>query len=297
MVDPESDGLRVDRFLSTRIRRLSRARAARLEVFDLDAPDQPLKKSASVRAGQRLWARRPVPDADATLVAPSVIYEDEAVLVLDKPAGLAVHPTASRYRTTVTHWLASRPNSAGVEPAHRLDVETSGVLLCGKGHSTVRALRLAFAEGKPSKAYLAVVEGLPTTDAWTMDTALGFATDSAVRIKMGHGDKPARTDFRVRARGRGRALVEAHPVTGRQHQVRVHCAMAGHPIVGDKLYGPDEALFLAHLERALTGAEMARLGHHRQALHAWRLEVSLAGRDLAFEAACPASFSALYGDD
>lgn len=271
-VDPGSAGWRLDRFLAARIPRLSRARAARLEVIDLDAPDAaPLRKSARVRSGQRLFARRPMPDADAELASPRVLYEDGRVLVLDKPPGLATHPTASRYRRTVTHWLAGREH--GEEPAHRLDVETSGVLVCGRTPNAVRALRGAFAERAPVKTYWAVVEGVPERDSWTIDTPLGFALGSAVRIKMGPGDLAARTTVRVLHRGVGRAVVEARPETGRQHQIRAHLGLCGHPLVGDKLYGPDEGLFLASLDRPLEPDELARLGHHRQALHARRLEL------------------------
>lgn len=297
VVDPASDGLRLDRFLSLRIARLSRARAARLDVVDLDDPGRTLKKSQPVRAGQRLWARRPVPDADREPPVPTVLYRDRDLLVLDKPAGLAVHPTASRFRSTVTHFLAATAGLEGeppAEPAHRLDVETSGVLLCTRHRLADRWIKAAFAaealdgggERPVEKAYRAVVEGAPP-DRWVVDIPLGFDPESAVRLKMGRGDKPARTACVTVARGPRRALVEARPLTGRQHQIRVHLALSGHPIVGDKLYGPDEALFLAHLDRPLTAAEQARLGHDRHALHAWRLGLDWRGERRVFEAPWP----------
>ncbi|MCB9529600.1 MAG: RluA family pseudouridine synthase [Myxococcales bacterium] len=295
VVDPGSEGLRLDIFLCTRIARLSRARAARLMVVDLDDPERVLKKSSTVRAGMRLWARRPIPDADVEPPTPTVLHIDGDLLVLDKPAGLAVHPTASRFRGTVTTWLAERAALTGApaaEPVHRLDVETSGVLLCARHGIAARRLKAAFAAEAMHKTYRAVVEGQPP-DRWTCTLPLGFDAGSAVRLKMGAGDQAAETGFVTVARGRRRALVEARPTTGRQHQIRVHLAHGGFPVVGDKLYGPDEALFLAQLDRPLTGAELARLGHVRHALHAWRLAFEWRGREVVFEAPWPMELAAL----
>lgn len=292
-VDPGCAGWRLDRFLCHRIERLSRTRAGRLVVIDLDEPGRVLKKSSPVRAGQRLFVRRPLPDAEASPSQPTILFADADLLVLDKPPDLAVHPTASRYRRTVTWWLEQTlPEPPLPEPVHRLDVETSGVLVCGRHALAVRALKQAFAERRVHKRYRAVVEGQPP-DQWISDVPLGFTLDSAVRIKIGRGDKPSETRFRVLRRGGRRALVEAEPVSGRQHQIRAHLALAGHPIVGDKLYGPDEAIFLRHIEDALTPADLVRLGHPRQALHACRLELEWKGILMRFDAPWPADLEGL----
>ncbi len=112
--------------------------------------------------------------------------------------------------------------------------------------------------------------------------------------KMGKGDLPAVTRLRVISRGPRRSLVEAEPISGRQHQIRVHLALLGHSIVGDKLYGPDENLFLAHLNRALTEAELAVLGHPRQALHAYEVALPWKGEVRRFVAPWPAELDALW---
>lgn len=300
IVDPGSDGQRLDRFLSRRITRLSRARAARLTVIDLDDPQRRMKKSTPVRAGQRLWAQRPLPDGHAEPSRPTVLHRDADLLVLDKPSDLAVHPTATRFKATVTRWLVEQRGEGGAlddgagpaEPAHRLDVETSGVLLCTRHRLAARRVKNAFAAGQVRKVYRAVVEG-SAPDAWRVDTPLGFDPSSAVRLKMGRGAQSAETEFVTVGRGPRRSLVEARPITGRQHQIRVHLAQSGHPIVGDKLYGPDERYFLAALEGPLDAAALTALGHHRHALHAWRLSVDWAGAERRFEARWPAELDAL----
>lgn len=290
-MEPGSEGVRLDRFLTQRIRRLTRTRASRLTVVDLDDPNRNLKKSSMVHAGQRLWVRRPIPDANVEPPELDVIYEDRDLLILDKPAGIAIHPTATRFVGTVTHWL--KRTFPDAEPAHRLDVETSGILVCGRHAFATRGLQQLFAARGARKLYRAVVEGLPTDEHWVVDRPLGFTTDSEIRLKMGHGDAPAETRFSVVRHGRQRTLVEARPISGRQHQIRVHAAMSGHPLVGDKLYGPDEQYFLRHLDGALEPADWRSLGHSRHALHAASIELTWKGVPRRFEAPWPSSLDAL----
>jgi len=302
-VGPEGEGERLDRLVARRIPRLSRARAARLEVIDLDEPQRILKKSAKLRAGQRLWVRRPPPDEDLSeLQAPRVIEEGGGLIVIDKPPGWAAHPTASRYEATLTTWLKRRGTPAA--PAHRLDVETSGLVVCATELSLEQALKAQFKAHRVHKVYLAVCEGLSRAlpeggeaplqrgARWREERALGFDPHSEVRLKMGLGALSARTDFEVVALApdagpRGRALIKARPRTGRQHQLRAHLSLSGLPIVGDKLYGGDEGLFLRHLHGALSAEDHARLGHARHALHAASLSCELMGVERAWRSPLP----------
>jgi len=307
-VDPEGDGERLDRFIARRIPRLSRARASRLEVIDLDQPHKSLKKSNRLHMGQRLWARRPPPEEDlSALDEPQVLFEGEGLLILDKPPGWAAHPTASRYEATITTWLKRRGTPA--MPAHRLDVETSGVLACASDLEVERALKAIFKSHQARKVYLAVCEGvervsegasrpLSVEERWVEERPLGFDSSSEVRLKMGIGALVARTDFEVLSLSPevghgGRALIKATPHTGRQHQLRAHLSLSGLPIVGDKLYGPDEGIFLRYLNDGLSDADWSILGHSRQALHASELSCELFGQVFHWRAPLPASLSAL----
>ena len=292
-VEPGAGGQRLDRFLSARIPRLSRARAARLRAQDLAHPMRWLRKAHLVRVGQRLWVPRPAPERERgarSLQPPSIIANEGDLLVLNKPSGWAAHPTAAHYEETLTTWL--RHQNLPHEPAHRLDLETSGVLLCAAG-ALLSELRAAFRERQIKKRYLAVVEGRPPLERWEVDCPLGFDPESAVRIKMGRGELPAESRFRLCRSEGGRSLVEAEPLSGRQHQLRIHLSLSGFPIVGDKLYEPSEQYFLESLEGPLSEASIATLGHHRQALHAWRVSFRSRDTEYAFEAPWPDTLEAL----
>lgn len=306
IVGAEGDGERLDHLIARRVPRLSRARASRLKVTLLNERDEltsrVLKKSSRMREGQRIWVSRPLPPESLEgLDHPQVISMDHELLALSKPAGWVAHPTASRYLTALTTWLTREGIDA--TPAHRLDLETSGVVLCARSLEVDIELKRAFAEREVHKRYLAICEVSPRGrahlahqgDYWRDETPLGFDPQSEVRLKMGLGDLEARTDFRVleSSIARDRVLIEARPLTGRQHQIRAHLSIAGLPIVGDKLYGPDEQLFLRHLEGELDAHDIEVLGHERQALHAATLSLSWRGESRAWSSPLPDELYAL----
>jgi 23S rRNA pseudouridine1911/1915/1917 synthase len=158
---------------------------------------------------------------------------------------------------------------------HRLDRETSGLVLFARNRSARAEISRQFEELAVRKSYLALVEGELDEGEGTIRLPLGRDPRSRVEIKKGVrkdlDGRPAVTAWRVRQRLSGRTLVELHPRTGRQHQLRAHLAAIGHPIVGDKLYHGGDDLFLRSLEGDLSPEDLASLGHDRQALHAWRL--------------------------
>jgi 23S rRNA pseudouridine1911/1915/1917 synthase len=277
------DGYRIDRFIRWRIPRLSRTR---IQGFiangQVHGPRGRIERpSVRVRAGDVVTLWRPAFAEPDVVMDYRTLYVDDALLVLDKPAGLPVHPSARYHRHTLTALMRERLGSGhGWQMAHRLDRETSGVLAFGRRGGSATPLKRAFADRLVEKGYLALVHGrLPETE--TIDLPIGPAVGSRVRVKMGprlvaDGGLPAITDVVPRREGTFRSepitLVQLRPRTGRQHQLRVHLAAIGHPIVGDKLYGLDEQCFIDVVDGNRTMADLgAALGLSRHALHAARL--------------------------
>ena len=203
-----------------------------------------LKPSSPVRAGMRFVLLKDVDDeVEPNASGPvRVIHDDAQLLVLDKPAGLAVHPSARYYKHTITQWLAANAlGPDGVQPdlAHRLDRETSGVLVCGRGIASCRSLKYAFARRQISKSYLALTLGRVERDAFTIDLAMRLTEDVKVIMEIHPDGMPSSTEVSVlrrgflRSDGQGVTMVECRPKTGRQHQIRVHLQAIGHSIIGD----------------------------------------------------------------
>ncbi len=245
-----------------------------------------------------------------------VVYEDDALLVLDKPAGLALHPTARYHVTTLTWALENRHRNASGEkpdPAHRLDRETSGLVACGRNPVFTRRLKAAFAVRQVSKAYLALAEGEPAEEKFEVQVPLVVGGGRVkVKVRVDEAGAPSQTHFEVVARyrdaaGKPLALLRCVPLTGRQHQIRAHLQAAGFPLVGDKLYGPSEEIFLRLAESDGTPApvgmfdeliapdERAALRLWRQALHACELIVPhpATGEPMRFESPLPADIADL----
>lgn len=312
-VPDASRGERLDRFLSERLAWRSRTSVQKLireGAVVLLSPGAVAEGVAPcTRAATRLFppleveVRLPpklhaAPPDETPIRDLRILYEDEWILALDKPAPLTVHPAGRHQGHTLINLLHQRYRrtddpSRDVVPklAHRLDRETSGLLLVSKDDDVRHLLGAQFEERRVAKAYLAIVEGCPAASSGEIDLALGPARSSAVRLKMevcrGGGGLSALTRYEVLERGDERSLVAAYPRTGRQHQIRVHLAAIGHPIVGDKIYGADERVFLKHLSGELTPEEQSRLGFSRHALHSWKLRFHhpKLGREMELE--CP----------
>jgi len=238
----------------------------------------------------------------------AILGETPEMLAIDKPAGLLVHPTKPGGPPTL--WDGLREvlayeivNGGQVSLINRLDRETSGVVLVCKTAAAARKCAMAMERGRIQKQYLAVVFGWPEDDVFEVDSPilrLGEVTDSRIWLKRGvhPGGSAALTRFRVEARvtradGRKLALVRAWPVTGRTHQIRVHLAHVGYPVVGDKIYGPDEQHYLDFIEQGWTASMQEALLLPRQALHSTMLEVSVDGIPYRWEAPLPPDMAAL----
>ncbi|MDE0895337.1 MAG: RluA family pseudouridine synthase [Planctomycetota bacterium] len=219
-------------------------------------------------------------EMDLSNVGPlDVVYEDDHVLIVDKPAGLVVHPSGRHLTDTLIQRMHMHFRSKDAERdvpvklCHRLDRETSGLVLAAKDAVTHAALVKAFEDREIDKRYLAVVHGNPDPASGVIDFDLGPSHVSEVRLKIAviAGGWPSVTEYEVQGTSNGRhgslALVACTPRTGRQHQIRVHLAALGHALVGDKLYGPDEQIFMRNAAGEMTPADEAALILPRHALH------------------------------
>ncbi|MCB9914074.1 MAG: RluA family pseudouridine synthase [Planctomycetes bacterium] len=289
--------LRLDAFLGKHLTWRSRTSIQALVrdgyvLVDLVTPDHPEglgELAVEKRPGRRLRhgtrvvvmippeLRLPVPEATSDEI--DVLYEDEHALAVDKPPGLPVHPSGRHFSDTLIQRVHARCRETHLERGlaprlcHRLDRETSGIVLVAKDPAAHPFLAQQFEERVVEKEYLAIVRGVPDADAGTIDAPIGPARMSAVRLKMtvAVDGLPCRTDWSVVRRHGDVTLVRCRLHTGRQHQIRVHLQSIGLPIVGDKLYGEDEDYFRRHADGALTREDLERLELPRHALHHHRL--------------------------
>jgi 23S rRNA pseudouridine1911/1915/1917 synthase len=226
-----------------------------------------------------------------------IVWRDEALVVVDKPGDLTVHPTANAYTRTLTAYLQTL-DGGPFHPAHRLDRETSGLVICGKAGAVSGTLKAQFSERTTRKIYLALVRG-PFDAAMEVGQPLDFDGDSPIHIKMGvrPGGAPSASSFSPVVSSERASLILCAPHTGRQHQLRAHLEWAGHPVVGDKIYGAPPEWFLSFIKTGWTPELAHHLIFERQMLHAafLRLPHPVTGEPCEFFADVPPDFRAACG--
>lgn len=223
-----------------------------------------------------------------------IIHEDSDLLVVNKPADLVCHPTkAGPLSSLISRARLHCGEALQPQLVNRLDRETSGLVLLAKNADAARELRQLFEGRAVKKAYLAIVHGHVAAESQVIDAPLGPDERSVVAIKsrVRPEGQPSQTAVQVlrhfeRAEGKF-TLLSVQPLTGRKHQIRIHLAHVGHPIVGDKIYGEDERFYLDFVESRLNDEQRARLLLANQALHAARLQFQW--RDSAVDFSAPPS--------
>ena len=211
-----------------------------------------------------------------------ILYEDADLLIVDKPAGLAVHPCAGSWEDSLgarmVHYYRQIGLEANFHPVHRLDKGTSGLMVVAKHPAAQHILTKQLHSGGFLRTYLAICEGYPSPSAGVIDAPLGRSDDSYIRQEVRPDGKPARTRYQVLGEYGRFSLLNLTLETGRTHQIRVHMAYLGHPLAGDFLYGTEDPELIS-----------------RPALHsAWlRLTQPFTGKQLSFEAPLPEDMSRL----
>jgi 23S rRNA pseudouridine1911/1915/1917 synthase len=311
---------RLDVHLASRLRDMTRSYIARLIRRGLATVDgRRVKTGYLLAGGETVTVQVPEPESLAIVpeeAALSILYEDGAIVAVDKPAGMPVHPSWGHAKGTLVAALLWRgislPDSleddedksmqSGVRPGvvHRLDIDTTGVVAVAKTAAAHRELARQFHDREVAKTYYAICRGRPRRDSGVVDLPLARHAGEERKIKVRKRDgREAVTNYFTEETWPGFCLIRAEPKTGRTHQVRVHLASLGTPVIADPLYGRESAvteeMLMAPRGRRGEAGGGGRTLIARQALHAARLEVTHpeTGRRLVLEAPIPADMAAV----
>jgi len=300
LVDDSGVGQRLDAFLADRLARHSRVQLRRaIGAGSVTVDGKHMKAAYHLRPGERV--RIVVPELPRQAAKPEdipleILYEDDWLMAVNKPPGMVVHPARGHWKGTLASALAHHcdqlstiggPTRPGI--VHRLDRDTSGVIVVAKSDRAHMALTSQFERRTTHKEYLAIIVGTPDRDRDIVNQPIGVHPyqREKMAIRAGHATtRQAETFYEVQQRFRGFALIRAQPKTGRTHQIRLHLAHVGCPVLCDRLYGGRAQITLGEI---ITGREDEHVLLTRQALHARRIRLAHpeTGREIEFTAPMP----------
>ena len=303
-IDAHEAGARLDAYLASHVEDWSRARLQRLiEAEDVLVNGKPAKPSYKLREHDELEVELTAPSSTSFAPEPipiEIVYEDETVVVVNKPAGLVVHPAAGILSGTLANALAYHfqqlpDGGAGVRPGivHRLDRDTSGLLVVAKTEAALENLSDQFRDRTVFKSYVALVHGRVQTDSGRIDQPLARDPANRTRMAVVRGGRSALSLYRVRLRFDRFTLLDVELKTGRTHQIRVHLAWLKHPVVGDETYGAGRD---NTIQDPQLRARVRNLGRHF--LHAEKLAFShpATKKRVEFTSALPAELAGLLAE-
>lgn len=301
IVSDEEAGNRLDRHVAKKLTRARNQIQQWIESSHITVDGQAAKSSTSLVSGHRIVCVPPPPQDGSGLEPESgdltIVFEDEDLIVVDKPAGIAVHPGAGRDHGTLAHRVLGKyPEVAGLGGAgrpgivHRIDLDTTGLLIIARTELAYQNLSKDFAERRIDKTYQAIAFGTPKTMEGTIDLPIGRHRGDRKKMSITSQGRPAKSSYRCSDVCNGVCRLEVDILTGRTHQIRVHLKAIGHPLVGDPMYGEARWRGLPR-ERQKTLRTFAR-----PALHAWRLGLKhpRSGSRLELEAPVPIDMKELW---
>lgn len=268
--DAQGRGPRLDRFLAQKLHSISLTRIrTMIRDGDIEVNGAESQKGVRLQTGDVITLKADEASQASTSATPQqlpieIVYEDESIVVVNKPSGMLTHPSNRERSGALTnalahHFIATSGSPVRAGLVHRLDRDTSGAIVVAKTLKAHRILSNAFRERRVRKTYLAVVTGSPGVDSGAIDAPIGCDKTDWPHWKVIDSGRPAKTNYIVLRRFPKHALLQLEPLTGRTHQIRIHCRLAGYPLLGDPVYG------------IRNDPEAKRLGIKRQFLHAERL--------------------------
>lgn len=277
-IEVDESGTRIDLYVTQKIKNLSRSYVQKLvDESNIEVNGKNVKSNYKVKKGDNISVCIPDPvklDVEAEDIDLDILYEDDDIIVINKPQGMVVHPAAGNYTGTMVNALLNHcKDLSGINGVmrpgivHRIDKDTSGVIIAAKNDMSHKNLAKQIKDHTVNRKYIALVEGVVRPDSGTIDGPIGRHPVDRKKMDVVPNGRPAITHFKVIERFRNYTLIEAKLETGRTHQIRVHMAHIGHPVVGDIVYGLKKQKFKLKgqaLHAAVLGFVHPRTGEYME---------------------------------